>query len=36
MQAQLKAGQDIGRDIVTLTDWMAAKWVALGYCEQLD
>ena len=36
VQAQLKANQDIGRDIVTLTDWMAAKWVALGYCEQLD
>ena len=36
VQAQLKAGQDIGRDIVTLTDWMAAKWVALDYCEKLD
>ena len=36
MKAQLEAGQDIQRDIVTLTDWMAAKWVALGYCETLD
>ena len=36
VKAQLEAGQDIQRDIVTLTDWMAAKWVALGYCEKLD
>ena len=36
VKAQLEAGQNIQRDIVTLTDWMAAKWVALGYCEALD
>src|SRR5262249_47402389 len=36
VKAQLEAGQNIQRDIVTLTDWMAAKWVALGYCEPLD
>jgi len=35
-QATLQAGQDIGRDLVTLTDWMAGKWVALGYAERLD
>ena len=36
VKAQLEAGQDIKRDIVTLTDWMAGKWVALGYAEKLD
>ena len=35
-QATLAAGQDIGRDIVTLTDWMAGKWVEFGYCDPLD
>jgi spermidine/putrescine transport system substrate-binding protein len=36
VKAQLEAGQSIDRDIVTLTDWMAGKWVALGYAEKLD
>ena len=27
---------DIGRDIVVLTDWMAARWVRLGYVEPID
>jgi spermidine/putrescine transport system substrate-binding protein len=36
VQPQLEAGQSIGRDIVVLTDWMAAKWVLLNYCEPLD
>ncbi|MDX6496199.1 MAG: spermidine/putrescine transport system substrate-binding protein, partial [Gaiellales bacterium] len=36
VKAQLEAGQSIDRDIVTLTDWMAGKWVALGYAETLD
>jgi spermidine/putrescine transport system substrate-binding protein len=36
VQAQLKAGQSIDRDIVTLTDWMAGKWIQLGYAEKLD
>ena len=26
----------IGRDIVVLTDWMAARWIRLGYVEPLD
>ena len=26
----------IGRDIVTLTDYMAARWVRLGYAEPID
>jgi spermidine/putrescine transport system substrate-binding protein len=36
VKAQLEAGQSIDRDIVILTDWMAGKWVALGYAEKLD
>ncbi len=35
-QAQLKAGDDIGRDIVVLTDWMAARMIRLGYVEKKD
>jgi spermidine/putrescine transport system substrate-binding protein len=35
-QAQLAAGQDIGRDIVVLTDWMAARMVRLGYVQRID
>ena len=33
---QLKLGQDIGYDIVTLTDWMAARWIRLGYTQAID
>jgi spermidine/putrescine transport system substrate-binding protein len=36
VKAQLEAGQDIQRDIVVLTDWMAGKWILLGYAEKLD
>ncbi|MFZ2228585.1 MAG: spermidine/putrescine ABC transporter substrate-binding protein [Candidatus Nanopelagicaceae bacterium] len=36
VQGQLKLGQDIGYDIVTLTDWMAGRWIRLGYTQQLD
>jgi len=36
VQGQLKLGQDIGYDIVTLTDWMAGRWVRLGYTQPLD
>jgi spermidine/putrescine transport system substrate-binding protein len=32
----LAQDQDIGRDIVVLTDWMAARMVRLGYLEALD
>jgi spermidine/putrescine transport system substrate-binding protein len=35
-QAQLDAGDDIGRDIVALTDWMAARMIKLGYAQKLD
>ena len=36
VQAQLKLGQDIGYDLVTPTDWMAARWIRLGYTQKFD
>jgi len=33
---QLKLGKDIGYDIVTLTDWMAGRWIRLGYTQAFD
>ena len=36
VQAQLKLGEDIGYDVVTPTDWMAARWIRLGYPQNLD
>jgi len=36
VNGQLKNGQDIGYDIVTLTDWMAARMIRLGYTQELD
>jgi spermidine/putrescine transport system substrate-binding protein len=36
VQAQLKLGQDIGYDVVTPTDWMAARWIRLGYTQKFD
>jgi spermidine/putrescine transport system substrate-binding protein len=35
-QAQLAQGQDIGRDLTVLTDWMAARMVRLGYVQKKD
>jgi spermidine/putrescine transport system substrate-binding protein len=35
-QAQLSEGEDIDRDIVVLTDWMAARMVRLGYTQKKD
>jgi spermidine/putrescine transport system substrate-binding protein len=35
-QAQLDQGDDIGRDIAVVTDWMAARMIRLGYVEKLD
>jgi len=32
----LALGQDIGADIVTLTDWMAGRLIRLGYTQELD
>jgi len=36
VRTQLEQGQDIGRDIVVLTDWMAALWIQNGYAQTLD
>jgi spermidine/putrescine transport system substrate-binding protein len=36
VQAQLKLKEDIGYDIVTPTDWMAARWIRLGYSQTFD
>ena len=32
----LSRGQNIGRDIIVLTDWMAGKMIRLGYVEELN
>jgi spermidine/putrescine transport system substrate-binding protein len=36
IQGQLANGQDIGKDIVVFTDWMAGRMVSMGYTQQLD
>ncbi len=36
VQAPLSQGQDIERDIAVLTDWMAARFIRLGWVEELD
>lgn len=36
VQAQLAAGQDIGQDIMTLTDWMASRVIRQGFTQELD
>ena len=36
VQAQLAAGQAVGQDIITLTDWMAARVIRQGYVQKLD
>ena len=33
---QLALGQDIGADTVCLTDWMVARWIQLGYTQELN
>ncbi|MDO8611929.1 MAG: spermidine/putrescine ABC transporter substrate-binding protein [Dehalococcoidia bacterium] len=32
----LSQGQDIGRDIIVLTDWMAGRLIRLGYVDELN
>jgi spermidine/putrescine transport system substrate-binding protein len=32
----LQQGDSIGRDMVVLTDWMAARWIRLNYVEGID
>ena len=36
IEEPLKRGQSIDRDIVVLTDWMAARMIRLGYCAPID
>jgi spermidine/putrescine transport system substrate-binding protein len=36
IQGQLKNGQDIGKDVVVFTDWMAARLIRSGYAQELD
>jgi spermidine/putrescine transport system substrate-binding protein len=36
IQAELKNGEDIGKDIVTFTDWMAGRLIRQGYVQKLD
>jgi len=36
VQAQLKLNEDIGYDLVSPTDWMAARWIRLGYAQKFD
>ena len=36
VQGQLANGDDIGQDIVVLTDWMAGRMIRLGYTQELD
>lgn len=36
VRTQLEQGQDIGRDLVILTDWMAALWIQSGFAQKLD
>lgn len=36
IQGQLKNGQDIGKDIVVFTDWMAGRMIRQGYAQKFD
>ncbi|WP_037862852.1 ABC transporter substrate-binding protein [Streptomyces sp. NRRL S-340] len=36
IKPQLAAGQDTGRDLVVLTDWLAARVIRLGWAQKLD
>lgn len=33
---QLRLGQDIGADIVTPTEWMAARWAQMGFVQEFN
>ncbi|MDF1595462.1 MAG: spermidine/putrescine ABC transporter substrate-binding protein [Acidimicrobiia bacterium] len=35
-QAPLSAGENIGRDIAVLTDWMAARFIQLGWVDEIN
>ncbi|HEY6747602.1 MAG TPA: spermidine/putrescine ABC transporter substrate-binding protein [Mycobacteriales bacterium] len=36
IQGQLRAGKDIGKDLIVFTDWMAGRCIRSGYAQQLD
>jgi spermidine/putrescine transport system substrate-binding protein len=36
VRQQLEQGEPTGRDLVALTDWMAARWIRNGYLEPID
>ena len=36
VQGQLRNGDDIGKDVITLTDWMAGRLIRQGYLQPLD
>ena len=36
IKPQLAAGQDTGRDLMVLTDWLAARMIRLGWVQKLD
>jgi spermidine/putrescine transport system substrate-binding protein len=36
IQAQLRNGKDIGKDVIVFTDWMAGRCVRAGYAQELD
>ena len=36
IRPQLAAGQDTGRDLIVMTDWMAARLIRLGWVQKLD
>ncbi|MFI7587712.1 PotD/PotF family extracellular solute-binding protein [Spongisporangium articulatum] len=36
VQGQLRNGDDIGKDIVVFTDWMASRMIRQGYVQELD
>ncbi|OKK20362.1 ABC transporter substrate-binding protein [Streptomyces sp. CB00455] len=36
IRPQLAAGQDTGRDLIVVTDWLAARIIRLGWAQRLD
>jgi spermidine/putrescine transport system substrate-binding protein len=36
IKPQMSGGQDTGRDLIVLTDWMAGRLIRLGWVEKLD
>ncbi|MGH4035372.1 ABC transporter substrate-binding protein [Actinomycetota bacterium Odt1-20B] len=36
IQQQLKSGQDTGRDLICVTDWLAARLIRFGWVQKLD